>query len=140
MNKGSLMEPNQHFVSNNLIFFLYWPLPHCCCHSADISVLRSKKRKKDLKLPVILIWPNICHTYLNCNILIPNWNSNIHAYLHLSVQGKEYIERIHVEPFKFLFHGQKIGFLGSTRKKIKLWIMSYFWVRVFQLFMGKKKS
>ena len=33
-------------VISNLCCFLYWPLPHCCCHSADISVSLTQEKKK----------------------------------------------------------------------------------------------
>ena len=55
---------------------------------------------------------------------------------------KEYIERRHGEPFKFLFL-PKMGLLGSqasTWKKVQFWIMSNFWARFFQFFMGKNKN
>ena len=52
---------------------------------------------------------------------------------------KEYIERRHGEPFKFLFL-PKIGLLGSQavlEKKVQFLIMSNFLALFFQLFMGK---
>ena len=54
--------------------------------------------------------------------------------------AKEYIERRHGEPFKFLFL-PKMGLLGSQavlEKKVQFWIMSNFLAPFFQLFMGKK--
>ena len=51
---------------------------------------------------------------------------------------KEYIERRHGEPFKFLFL-PKIGLLGSQavlEKKVQFWIMSNFLAPFFQLFIG----
>ena len=56
------------------------------------------------------------------------------------VVTKEYIERRHGEPFKFLFL-PKMGLLGSQavlEKKVQFWIMSNFLAPFFQLFMGKK--
>ena len=53
--------------------------------------------------------------------------------------AKEYIERRHGEPFKFLFL-PKIGLLGSQavlEKKVQFLIMSNFLALFFQLFMGK---
>jgi hypothetical protein len=52
---------------------------------------------------------------------------------------KEYIERRHGEPFKFLFL-PKMGLLGSQavlEKKVQFWIMSNFLPPFFQLFMDK---
>ena len=56
--------------------------------------------------------------------------------------SKEYIERRHGEPFKFLFL-PKMGLLGSQavlEKKVQFWIMSNFLAPFFQLFMGKNLS
>ena len=52
---------------------------------------------------------------------------------------KEYIERRHGEPFKFLFL-PKMGLLGSQavlEKQVQFWIMSNFLAPFFQLFMDK---
>jgi hypothetical protein len=59
--------------------------------------------------------------------------------LYFYVSGKEYIERRHGEPFKFLFL-PKMGLLGSQavlEKNVQFWIMSNFLAPFFQLFMGK---
>ena len=72
--------------------------------------------------------------------LVPNWN--IHGIMvtnQFSHIIKEYIERRHGEPFKFLFL-PKMGLLGSQavlEKKVQFWIMSNFLAPFFQLFMGK---
>ena len=60
--------------------------------------------------------------------------------LRIIIHIKEYIERRHGEPFKFLFL-PKMGLLGSQavlEKKVQFWIMSNFLAPFFQLFMGKK--
>ena len=53
---------------------------------------------------------------------------------------KEYIERRHGEPFKFLLLPRMgiLGSLASTWKKVQFWIMSNFLAPFFQLFMAKK--
>jgi hypothetical protein len=73
-------------------------------------------------------WPSrwYCCKYRNNILLI--WS-----------RSKEYIERRHGEPFKFLFL-PKMGLLGSQavlEKKVQFWIMSNFLALFFQLFMGK---
>ena len=58
---------------------------------------------------------------------------------YFMVLCKEYIERRHGEPFKFLFL-PKMGLLGSqasTWKKVQFWIMSNFLATFFHLFMAK---
>ena len=70
-------------------------------------------------------------------LLVPAQKQLAHPLF--SSYSKEYIERRHGEPFKFLFL-PKMGLLGSQavlEKKVQFWIMSNFLAPFFQLFMGK---